>query len=34
MSNPRSMIVAGPGSRLAVVETYAGAAGPARAPTP
>ena len=29
MSNPRSMIVAGPGSRLAVVETYAGNAGAA-----
>ncbi len=27
LSNPRSMIVAGPGSRLAVVETYAGVAG-------
>ncbi len=27
MSNPRSMILAGPGSRLAVVETYAGTAG-------
>ena len=29
MSNPRSMILAGPGSRLAVVETYAGNAGAA-----
>ena len=27
MSNPRSMILAGPGSRLSVLETYAGAVG-------